>query len=334
MDNTSNWQRIKSFIDERQHLIITTHISPDGDALGSEIALALVLKHLGKTCQIMNSSNTSQNYKFLDSDNQIILYRANKHLEDLSNSDGVFILDISDWLRLREIGKAIHQLNLPRVCIDHHQPTDKMAPIEVIAPEASCTGELLYDFFQFIEVPITIPIAEALYTCLLTDTGSFRFSNTSPRVHQITADLLAYGVNARKIYENVYESCSPAKVKLMGEVMRQLNYECDGKLAWFDITRQKLHETGAETWELETFPEIPKMIAGVEVGLMFTEIDKNRTKISLRSKGRIPIIDVAEKYGGGGHKFAAGAVLPKSLKAVMHEVVSETSKIVLSYTSN
>jgi len=333
MNHITTWKLINSFIDQRDNFILTTHISPDGDALGSELALALLLKKLGKQYSIINLSPTSSNYRFLDPEGQIAIYSPEKHLEQLTNIDGVFILDISDWARLRGIGKVIRQLDLPRVCIDHHRPTDTMAEIEIIDTSASCTGELLYDFMTFLNEPCSARIAEALYTCILTDTGSFRFSNTSPRVHQITADLLSIGVNARQIYEQVYETCSQAKMNLMGEVMRAFNYECDGKLAWFIVSRELLQKSGAEIWELETFPEIPKMIAGVEVGLMITEMDRDRTKISLRSKGRIPIIEIAEKFGGGGHKFAAGAVISGIVEQVIGNVISEIKKVVCNYAS-
>ncbi len=333
MDHNQDWKRIAQFIENRNDFILTTHVSPDGDALGSEMALSLALEEMGKRCRILNSSPTSVNYQFLDPEGKISKYKADRHLEELSNADGIFILDISDWARLREIGKAIRQLDLPRVCIDHHHPTDKISEIELIDPLVSCTGELLYEFFAYLQVPLSKAIAEALYTCLLTDTGSFRFSNTSPAVHHITAELLEKEVDSRKIYEHVYESCSPAKVSLMGDMLTSLQYECEGKVAWFEVTRQKLRESGAQTWELETFPEIPKMIAGVEIGLMFTEMDRNRTKISLRSKGRIPIIDIAENFGGGGHKFGAGAVLSGSLDRVRENVIEETKKIVSRFSA-
>lgn len=326
MNHSDCWRKIQLFIEERSNFIITTHVSPDGDALGSEIALSLMLTKLGKRCTIINSSTTSKNYHFLDPAHTIGIYKASEHLELLTSADGVFILDISDWKRLRDIGKAVRDLNIPRVCIDHHQPTDVMAEYEVIDPGASCTGELLYDFFAYLGEPLSAKIAEALYTCLLTDTGSFRFSNTTPRVHSITAELLKLGADARTVYEHVYETWSHAKIRLLADVLSSLKYECDGRLAWFVISQRLLEETGAKSWELDTFPEIPKMIENVQAGLLFTEIGRNRTKISLRSKGHIPIIAIAEKFGGGGHMYAAGAVIERALEPVIDDVLAEAKR--------
>ena len=331
MKSNNRWEALKNYIEDRRNFVLTTHVSPDGDALGSEVALARLLTNMGKKCTIINMSGTSQNYRFLDHKNKIIKYDEKQHLEILSNTDGIFILDLSDWARLRDIGKVIQELNLSRVCIDHHLPTDKMADIEIIDPKASCTGELLYEFMEYLNAPMDTVIAEALYTCLLTDTGSFRFSNTSSRVHAITAELFKAGIKARDIYENVYETWSKAKVKLNGDVLANMNYECDGKLAWFCITRKMLRSSGVKNWELETFPEMPKMIAGVEVGLMFTELDKERTKISIRSKSRVPINTIAEMFGGGGHKYAAGAAADGSLEVIIEKVLNETCRAIKDY---
>jgi phosphoesterase RecJ-like protein len=133
------------------------------------------------------------------------------------------------------------------------------------------------------------------------------------------------------VYDQVYESNSPAMVRLMGEVLRSLSFECGGALAWFALTRQALEQSGVMTWELESFPELPRMVAGVEVSLSLTELNNGRTKISLRSKGRIPVIGIAAKFGGGGHTFAAGASIPGSLDAVLGHVLEETRKVVESY---
>ncbi|MCR4438770.1 MAG: bifunctional oligoribonuclease/PAP phosphatase NrnA [bacterium] len=329
--SSRSWQKVIEFISTRNDFIITSHISPDGDAIGSECALALMLAHKGKRSHIINVSPTPNHYRFLDPEGAIAQYDPSQHLELFRSAGGVFIVDISDWARLREVGKVIREFHLPRVCIDHHTQSDGMADIEVVDSSASCTGELLFDLSRAMGIKPTGRLTEALYTCLVTDTGSFRFANTTPEVHRMAAELVAAGVEVGKVYEEVYESNSPAKVRLMGEVLRSLSFECEGALAWFALTRQALEQSGVMTWELESFPELPRMVAGVEVSLSLTELNNGRTKISLRSKGRIPVIGIAAKFGGGGHTFAAGASVPGSLDTVLEQVLAETRRVVESH---
>ncbi|MDZ7272287.1 MAG: bifunctional oligoribonuclease/PAP phosphatase NrnA [candidate division KSB1 bacterium] len=326
-----DWQKVIDFIATRDEFIVTSHVSPDGDAIGSEVGLAAVLSLRGKRSSIVNVSPTPGHYRFLDPDGTIAQYDPSQHLELFRRAGGVFILDISDWARLREVGKVIKEFDLPRVCIDHHKQTDSMAEVEVIDSSASCTGELIFDLCRAMGVTPQGRLAESLYTCLLTDTGSFRFANTTPEVHRIVAQLVEAGVDIGRVYEQVYESSSPAKVRLMGEVLRSLSFECEGALAWFALTRQALEQSGVKTWELENFPELPRMVAGVEVSLSLTELNNGRTKISLRSKGRIPVIGIATALGGGGHTFAAGAVVPGTIDEVLEKVLGEARRAVETY---
>ncbi|MGQ9852211.1 MAG: DHH family phosphoesterase [Candidatus Oleimicrobiaceae bacterium] len=323
-----DWQQVIDFIAARDDFVITSHISPDGDAIGAECALAVLLAERGKRSHIINVSPTPDHYQFLDPGRTLAQYDPPRHLELLRSAGGAFILDISDWARLREVGKVIKEFQLPRVCIDHHTQSDAMAEIEIIDPTASCTGELLFALSKAMGIKPSGRLAEALYTCLLTDTGSFRFANTTPNVHRMAAELVEAGVDVGKVYEHVYESSSPAKVRLMGEVLRSLSFACDGALAWFALTRQALERSGVMTWELESFPELPRMVAGVEVSLSFTELNNGRTKVSLRSKGRVPVIGIAAKFGGGGHTYAAGASIPGPLEAVLEKVLAETCRVV------
>ncbi len=329
-----DWQKVIGFISNRDDFVITSHVSPDGDAIGAEVALSALLSLQGKRSSIINVSATPNHYRFLDPNGVIAQYDPGQHTELFRAAGGAFILDISDWARLREVGKVIKEFDLPRVCIDHHQQTDPMAEVELIDPSASCTGELIFDLCKAMGVNPKGRLAEALYTCLLTDTGSFRFANTSPEVHRIAAQLLEAGVDIGRVYEQIYESSSPAKVRLMGEVLRSLSFECEGSLAWFALSRQALEQSGVRTWELENFPELPRMVAGVEVSLSLTELSNGRTKISLRSKGRIPVIGIAAALGGGGHTYAAGAVLPGSIDAVLDKVLAETRKVVEAHRSS
>lgn len=328
MIDSSKWEKILQIIEKGKRFILTTHINPDGDALGSEIALSQFLLNKHKQVWIINNTPTSANYRFLDPENKIIIFNPRSHAKLIASADVYLILDISDWERLSELGKQIKQSSVPKICIDHHHIEARFADIDVICEQASSTGELIYEFLTYAKSEINNRIAEALYTCILTDTGSFRFSNTTSLTHLIVSHLLKEGVNARAIYQEVYERNTRNKIALMGKALNGLKYECDGKLAWFVVSQQMFQEAEAQKWDTEGFPEIPRTIDGVEVALMFTELGSSKVKISLRSKGKVIINNVAMKLGGGGHSYAAGAVVYKSLEETIPWVLEEVKKIV------
>ena len=334
MVKSSQWNRISDIFNSHERFVITTHLNPDGDALGSEIALAEYLKSKNKQVDIVNISSTMYNYRFLDPDEEIILFDVGKHLQLIESAEVFIFVDISDWERMGELGQQLMRLDSPKICIDHHRKTGKFSDLDVIDESASSTGELIYDFLHHVKHTISGRIATAIYTCLLTDTGSFRFTNTTARTHDIAAELIRDGVNSSEIYEHVYESNSPNKILLMGLALTTLKFECGNRIAWFCITQEMFEQSGSDIWDTEGFPEIPRTIKGVEVSLMFTELEKNKTKISLRSKGRIIINQFAAELGGGGHNFAAGAIIAKSLQETIHLVLTNMTQLIESqYTT-
>ena len=167
-------------------------------------------------------------------------------------------------------------------------------------------------------------MADALYTCLLTDTGSFRYNNTTEQTFRIAADLLRFGARARFIYGEIYESYSAERMRLLGSLLVDLRFDCQNRFCWFVLSQDLLRRTGAQPWEAEGFSEIPNVIRGVELSVMFTETPDGKVKISFRSKGRLPVRPLAESFGGGGHDFAAGAVLALPLEQATAIVVSST----------
>lgn len=314
---------LNDLIARHQKFVLTTHINPDGDAIGSEIAMTEYLRRLGKEVFIINNSPTPNNYKFLDGKEEIIVYDEGQHHHIIASADVYIIVDISDWERLLKIGQIIKNVPVPKICIDHHHINYTFADVDIIYVEASSTGELIYEFLTHVKYPIGGKTADALYTCILTDTGSFRFSNTSARTHQVASQLLKTGVNAKEIYHLVYEKNSRSKMALMAEALRNLQYECGGRLAWFVLTKEMFESCQASHSDTEGFPEIPRTIDGVDVSLMFTELDTEKVKVSLRSKGQIVINHIAEKFGGGGHHYAAGALVNKNLNETIPIVLSE-----------
>ena len=321
-------EKINNIILKNDSFVITTHHNPDGDGLGSEIAMAEYLRGLDKKVSIVNNSETPHNYNFLDPEKEIIVFDNEKHREIVASADVYLILDISDWERLREIGRIIQNSTAPKICIDHHHIEYQFADIDVIYEEASSTGELVFEFLTAVNFTFNSKAATALYTCILTDTGSFRFSNTSSNTHAVASKLLEIGVKTKEIYSLVYEQNSKSKMALMGESLINLQYECDGQLAWFVLTKEMFEKHHGSQWDTEGFPELPRTIEGVEVSLMFTELAENKIKVSLRSKGKIVINKIANKLGGGGHNFAAGALVNKNLDETIPDVLDEVKRAI------
>ncbi|HOC89267.1 MAG TPA: bifunctional oligoribonuclease/PAP phosphatase NrnA [bacterium] len=324
---TREWQPVRDFVQDKRTIAVTTHINPDGDAIGSQMAMAHYLRQIGKKVVLLNCDRMPDYFHFLDPEGEIALFDEQAHEELVAGLDGCFVVDISDWARLRGLGSALRRHGIPVACIDHHIPTDEMGEVHICLQEASSTGEMIYDFLADSGAELTLPIVDAIYTCIMTDTGSFRFSNTTARTHRIAADLLERGAHYRAIYEQVYENNSKQRTLLMARLLEQMRFACDDRLAYFSLSQDLLRQTGAQLWETEGFSELPRTIARVEVSLMFTETEAGTTKVSFRSKGRVAINGMASLFGGGGHKFASGATLAMGLNQAVEAVVKEAGKL-------
>jgi phosphoesterase RecJ-like protein len=320
-------QKIQALITKGRRFVLTTHVNPDGDSIGCEIALAQYLQQLGKSVSIFNHSVTPENYEFLDPLGDIQLFETDQHAEVVRQSDAIFILDISDWQRLRELGKLLQEMSIPKICLDHHPRNQPFADLDVIHPQASSTGELIYELLTSLHAKIEGRMAQALYTAVMTDTGSFRFSNTTPGAHQVAAALLAAGVEPNLIYQNVYESQPPNRMKLLAHILSHLNYEARGRLVWFVVTQEVMQSTGTQPRDTEGFADFPRTIAGVEISLMFMATKDGKVKISFRSKGRYVINGLANRFGGGGHAYAAGALVDGTLQEIVPRVLEEVKEL-------
>jgi len=327
MIDPSALQKIQQTIQNGKKFILTTHVNADGDGIGSEIALAQHLRDLGKDVHIFNHSPTPENIEFLDRRGDIQLFDLQKHGDLVREADAVFILDISDWERLRELGKLLRQISVTKICLDHHPLEGQFGEIDVIITGASSTGEIMYELLTKCGARLQGKLIEALYTAILTDTGGFRFSNTNPRAHQICGDLLARGIKPHHIYQEVYEKQSANKLRLLGQILNGLNFTKDGRLVWFAVTQAMMKATGTQPRDTEGFADFPRSIDGVELCLMFLETEKGKVKISFRSKGKIVINGLANRFGGGGHPYASGALVDGNFQQVMQQAVAEAKEL-------
>jgi phosphoesterase RecJ-like protein len=297
---------------------LTTHVNADGDGVGSEVALWHLLGARGLRPAIANPTPIPERFHFLLPSGADHSDRAAKVIE---GADVVVVLDISDLSRLGDLQRAITQSHAV-ACIDHHVSQGALPDgPRLVAAEAAATAELVFDFATALGWPLTPEAARALYVGLLTDTGGFRFANTTPRALQIAGALLERGVDPESIYASVYASAPEGRVRLMTEVLQTLVVEPEVGLAWVTVPPDALQRHGATADDLDGIVEYPRSIAGVRLALLFRQIANGRIKVSFRSMGDVDVADLAHRFGGGGHQRAAGASLEGSLASVHHEVL-------------
>lgn len=314
-------RQIQDTLSRGNNFILTTHVNPDGDGIGSQIALAEYLRQTGKKAHLLNHSATPDNYAFLDPGGEIELFSPPQHADIVRACDAVFILDISDWKRLRDLGALIKTLPVPKICIDHHPREGAFADLDLIHPPASSTGEMMYELLTQLGGRIEGRLAQALYVAIMTDTGNFRFSNTTAGALRIAAALVAAGVRPHDLYQKIYENQPAQRMKLLAHVLDNLHYEENGRLAWFVVRQEDLSRTGTDIADTEGFADFPRTITGVELSLMFLETKEGKVKISFRSKGNYAVNGLAGLFGGGGHPYAAGALVEDQMQNVVPRVL-------------
>jgi phosphoesterase RecJ-like protein len=304
-----------------QRVCLTTHVNPDGDGIGSEVALAHLLRANGVEVAITNPTATPPRFRFLLREHPG-LDRSGEAVKALRKADAVVVLDISDLGRLGMLADSVRELGVPVACIDHHVSPGTLPPgPRFLDPGAAATGELVFEIAVANEWPVTFEVARAVYVAILTDTGGFRFSNTHPRTLRIAAELLDQGIDPEAIYLDVYAGAPEGRVRLLAESLQTLVVEPAVGLAWLTVPPGALERHRVSTDDLDGVVEHARSIAGVRMAMLFREIAQGRIKVSLRSVGDVDVASFARRFGGGGHLKAAGLSLPGSMAAVQATVL-------------
>jgi bifunctional oligoribonuclease and PAP phosphatase NrnA len=319
---TAEWENIKKVVEDGISFLITTHVQADPDALGSELALAEALRSMNKNPLIVNPTPLSKNYAFLDTTREVQVFDKKKGLNGYA-LDGVFILDISRWERLGDLADPVRECGKPKICIDHHPYSGGFANYHLVNTRACASAEIVFDLIKYLNLPISKKIAECLYASILADTGSFSFTNTNARSHEIASELLSYGISPRETFEHLYQNHTPERLKFLGKSLSQLNFDCNGKLAWMSISNQTLKETGLQQDDVEGFVDIPRNCREVLLSVVFLEVEPNDVKVSLRAKGSFNANQLATMFGGGGHNHASGIRILDSLANAERMVLAE-----------
>ena len=326
----SYFRTFKKIVEEKKTFVLTTHVNPDGDALGSEVALALYLKKRRKSAKIINHSATPPNYRFLDPQNEILHFDPTLHAEIVRRADVILIVDTNQLNRLRSMEPFVARSEALKVCIDHHLEDDDSADYYIVDKSAAATVEIVYRLFHHLDKNgIDKKIARALYTAIMTDTGSFRFPTTDPETHAIAAELIERGAKPQEIFQEVYEKGPINTLQLLGRALSNLRTVHNGRVAYMVVTRKMFEETATGEYQTDNFIDYAMRIGGVQIGLLFNEL-KGGVKISFRSKGKTPVNELAKEFGGNGHLNAAGARLfDKNLDEIVSAVLERSKKYVV-----
>jgi bifunctional oligoribonuclease and PAP phosphatase NrnA len=319
--------RLASELTAGRTVALLTHINSDGDGCGSEVALALLLAQRGMKVRIVNPTPWPEMFTFLL---EGVEERSAEGVTALAGVDLIIVLDISDLKRLGSLGDAVRGAPARRLVIDHHVPQDEPAGEILVSDATACaTGELIFDIARVLELEITPAIARALYTAILSDTGGFRFSNTSPRCHAIAGQLLAAGVDPEEMYRRIYASVTVGRLHLLRDALTTLEVDAEHGLAWIALPAGVLERYAVRPEELDGLAEHPRSVAGTKMAIFFRDLGHNKVKISFRSTGEVDVNAFARLYGGGGHAKASGALVPGTLAEVRERVVADARAFLL-----
>lgn len=304
-----------------REVVLTTHVNADGDGIGCQVALQDALRRRGAHAWIVNPTPFPDRFGFLLDDESVVLDASTERAREVcAGADLLVVVDTGEVSRIGRVRGMVKHLDT--IVIDHHPAgPDPISGISFRDPEACATGELIYDIVSVADGPWSQAVLQGLYVAILTDTGSFRFSNSTPAAHRITADLIERGVDPEGLHREIYGARSVRSLHLLRESLETLDVDEERLVAAMIVPREAYQRLEAEPEDLEAFVDFPRSVEDVEVGILFRTTQNGDTKMSLRSNGDADVNAIARKFGGGGHVKAAGATVRRPVSEVVPEVL-------------
>lgn len=317
MSAPDRFESIASIIHSKQRFLVLSHFRPDGDAIGCTLALGLSLRALGKDVTLWNEDGLPDRFRFLEHSDLIQRPRVGE-----PPFDAVFLVDTATRERAGTECLAAVPSGAVWVNIDHHVSNDRLGDVVYVDTSAPATGQILHELIHHARLPISKPIAEALYAAISTDTGSFQYPSTTAQTYQIIAELVRNGVDVGDINQNLYQSCPKRRIELLRSVLNDLQFFQNDRVASFSLSLQTAKNLQIIPDDTEGLIDTIRSIDGVLVAAFFEELAEDRTRISLRSKDpRIDVCQICAEFGGGGHKMAAGARIQAPLEDARNRVI-------------
>jgi phosphoesterase RecJ-like protein len=322
-----NWPRFAEVVNAHRRFLLVSHVRPDCDALGSELGMAGLLEALGKQVTICNGQATPPNLAFIDPAKKIKAIGVDLQPADLADIEVIMVLDTSAWQQLGPMADVIRASSAKKLVLDHHQSEDDLGAELFKDVKAEATGRLVYDAAEALGVKITAEIAKPLYAAVATDTGWFRFGSTSAGTMRCGAGLIEAGARPPDIYNALYEQMTLARLKLIGRTLASTVGELGGKLVHTRILKEDFEATGALPSDTEDVINMTLQVAGTEMAVILVEQPAAAGqsggvfKVSFRSRSAVDASKLAEQFGGGGHKAAAGATVRGSFAEAQARVL-------------
>ena len=315
------FEQIASLIDKSHRVLVTSHKDPDGDSIGSQLALVELLEHEGKEFRIMNQGRLPAKYRFLDPQGKI----SNQDTQEDFKADLFIVLECAGLERTGWVRKMIKP-KAKIINIDHHLENDSFGTVNLLNCKASAVGEMIYEIFKFVNYPISQNVATKLYAAILTDTGRFRFSNTSPRCLEICADLIRCGANPKLITAQIYFGLERSYMSLLGYLLANMQFFEDDRICCFELKGGTLPEHGVASSDTEGLVDHTLFIKGVVVGILLTQLDESKVRVNLRSQNDFDVSRAAKEFGGGGHKNAACCTVSGNLQEARELILRRIRK--------
>ena len=316
-----DWSRFVEIVGRHRRFMLTTHVRPDGDALGCEAAMAEALQSLGKDVLVCNAFSIPPDLRFLDPKKQFKKLGVDISIEQLADREVLVILDTSAWAQLGSMADVIRSTKAMKVVIDHHVSQDNLGAEGFKDVEAEATGRLVIEAMDALKAPLTAEVARAAFVAMATDTGWFRFASTTAETFTLIARLTKAGANPDDLYKRLYENDSLARLRLIGRTLSRAEAELGGRLIHTHITNEDFSATGALPSDSEDVINLTLAVGGTEVAAIFVEQPKGGFKVSLRSRCQIDCAALAEKFGGGGHVKAAGLSIDGPLESAQTRIL-------------
>jgi phosphoesterase RecJ-like protein len=314
-----DWSPLVELVGKRQSFLLTTHIRPDGDGLGSMLALGETLAQRGKQVRMVVASTIPEHYGFLDPQQMLQVFHEPD--EGHRKAQAIIVLDTGTWNQLGSFGKFMPESKADKLVIDHHMTQDDLGAKQLVDISAEATGRLVHEAIVALGSPITPRIANLLFVAVSMDTGWFRHGNTTAATFGLAEKLMRDGAKPDKTYQQLYEKNTLGRLKLMGLVLDRLTVTHDGRTAYSEVRTGDYLATGAVPSDTEDMVNFARSVNGVEVALFFMEQPRGGIKVSFRARSVVDVSRVAEQFGGGGHRLASGAIVEGSMEQVRRRVL-------------
>jgi len=323
---TIDWTSFVADIRAAKNIVLTSHVRPDCDALGSELGMARILETLGKRVRIVNPQATPPNLAFIDPEKRIKVISLDVHAADLADVDLLMILDTSAWQQLGPMTEVIKSLACKKIVLDHHVGEDDLGATQYKNTTAEAAGRLVVEAAEHLGVMLTPDMAAPLFAAVATDTGWFRFGSATSYTYEVGAKLIAAGAKPSEIFKQLYEQETLGRVRLRGEILSRITLELNGRLAHTFVLKEDFGRLGALPSDTEDVINQALGIKGTEFAVIMVEQPSGGFKLSFRSRSQVNCNDLALQFGGGGHKAAAGAFVPGTLLEVQPKVLDAVRK--------